>query len=339
MIPRILHRVWPGEDEIPEEYDGYWASWKRNHPGWQAITWRPADYLPLRNQREYDDATSYAQRADIARYEILHRHGGVYVDTDFECLRPFDELIDGLEGFAGLEDEEFLCISLMGARPRHPFIDQLIAMVPHSIASQPGLPANQQTGPWLATRVFREGASVFVPPLFKTFPSRFFYPYRYDEAYRRNETFPDAYAVHHWAGSWLGNRSQQRPPQCVRIVLGLDWAQAPGPDPIIERFAELFGPEDPVELAIPLNGADPNWALDRIGRILRACEVDPRRTGKIVLYTDDELPGLVSEATVLRDAADGNGDPAADLRALDALEQQRRRIDAYRELSCSATTA
>ena len=32
------------------------------------------------------------QRADAVRYVILYLYGGVYVDLDYECLRPFDAL-------------------------------------------------------------------------------------------------------------------------------------------------------------------------------------------------------------------------------------------------------
>ena len=30
------------------------------------------------------------EKSDIFRYEILYRFGGVYVDTDFECIKPFE---------------------------------------------------------------------------------------------------------------------------------------------------------------------------------------------------------------------------------------------------------
>ena len=32
------------------------------------------------------------KRSDIVRYEILHAFGGLYIDTDFECLKSFDIL-------------------------------------------------------------------------------------------------------------------------------------------------------------------------------------------------------------------------------------------------------
>jgi hypothetical protein len=35
-------------------------------------------------------------------------------------------------------------------------------------------------------------------------PAHVFYPYLWDEPQRRDEAFPGAYAVHHWALSWVG---------------------------------------------------------------------------------------------------------------------------------------
>jgi hypothetical protein len=37
---------------------------------------------------------------------------------------------------------------------------------------------------------------------FVLFPREWFYPYNYNEKHRAKESFPQAYAVHHWACSW-----------------------------------------------------------------------------------------------------------------------------------------
>jgi mannosyltransferase OCH1-like enzyme len=39
---------------------------------------------------EYDQAI---KRVGAVRYFIMHCHGGVYVDLDFEALRPLDSLL------------------------------------------------------------------------------------------------------------------------------------------------------------------------------------------------------------------------------------------------------
>lgn len=39
----------------------------------------------------YDDLDENVMRADLWRYLVLHRYGGVYLDFDVECKRPIDE--------------------------------------------------------------------------------------------------------------------------------------------------------------------------------------------------------------------------------------------------------
>src|SRR5438309_627607 len=146
LIPRVIHRVWPGEDPLPAELEAYGESWERHHPGWEMKLWRPSDLPPLRNQAHFDSATSYAMRSDIARYELLLRFGGIYVDTDFECLRPFDDLLAGVEAFMGTEDGWFLTNALMGAVPGHPVIEAVVDAIPGSIAANPEGPPNELTG-------------------------------------------------------------------------------------------------------------------------------------------------------------------------------------------------
>ena len=66
-------------------------TWPRNHPDWSYHVWteETIDY-PLRNQAQYDAMKDFGGKADVLRYEILSRHGGVYVDADMVCLRPLD---------------------------------------------------------------------------------------------------------------------------------------------------------------------------------------------------------------------------------------------------------
>lgn len=42
--------------------------------------------LILKNQIAYSSAKNWGMKSDILRYEILQKFGGVYIDTDYECL-------------------------------------------------------------------------------------------------------------------------------------------------------------------------------------------------------------------------------------------------------------
>ena len=204
MIPRIVHRVWIGGD-LPREARRFGESWERHCPGWEVRTWRDWDLPPLINQEAFDATSNPAQKADLARLELLLRFGGVYVDTDFEALQPIEPLLDGIDCFLASEDHRFVSTGIMGSVPTHPFIAHLVNRVTSSIDAHAGEPPNRQSGPYFVTselRAYRQSepgrGDVVV------FPPALFYPYHFTELERRHEEFPDAIAVHHWAGSWVG---------------------------------------------------------------------------------------------------------------------------------------
>lgn len=40
----------------------------------------------------YDRVKTYAQKSDIARYVIVYLYGGIYLDTDFQCIKNIGNL-------------------------------------------------------------------------------------------------------------------------------------------------------------------------------------------------------------------------------------------------------
>lgn len=193
-VPRVLHRIWIGSS-IPEQYEGYWRKWARLHPRWDRRTWRSRPYW-LENHAEFDAAVSPAQKADILRYEILFRYGGVYVDCDVEPLKPLDDLL-GCGAFVGYEDKTNVCNAVMGARPGHPLLRMLIERLPGSMKANAVAAINSQTGPGFLLSVVNsqtwDGLVVYPPATF--------YPYHW--------SLPDpgvysesAYSVHHWSKAW-----------------------------------------------------------------------------------------------------------------------------------------
>ena len=138
-------------------------------------------------------ASSPVELADVARFHILARHGGVYVDTDFECLRPLDPLLKGVEAFAAFQQPGEVNTALLGATAGHPAFRRAAELVTETFG-RARLPA--ATGPPFFTHLMWDFPEVTL------FPPELFYPYLWSEPERQDERFPEAYAVHHWAMSW-----------------------------------------------------------------------------------------------------------------------------------------
>lgn len=208
MFPKTIHRIWLGSP-MPEEFRRYGETWTRLNPGWELVDWTEANIPTLENQTLFDDAENLTTgspwqfRSDLARYEILWRHGGLYVDTDFECLRPIGDLIEGRGCFGAWEEQDrWIANGLMGATPEHPFLRHLIDGLPVSVAAHRHHRPNRSTGPQYLTAMYRmRGEDLGVSVI----DQAAVYPYGWRELDRKGEDFPDAFAVHHWS-----NKRRQR---------------------------------------------------------------------------------------------------------------------------------
>ncbi|NJD19593.1 MAG: hypothetical protein FIA95_09980 [Gemmatimonadetes bacterium] len=137
MIPRIVHQVWLGADraEPPPHMDAASGTWAAVNPGWEHRVWTAPEVEDLfaRSRPDllglYRGYPHWVQRADAARYLILHEQGGVYADMDVACvgsLEPLcgEELVLAPTWPFGLSND------LMMSRPGHPFFRAVLDGLP-----------------------------------------------------------------------------------------------------------------------------------------------------------------------------------------------------------------
>lgn len=112
-IPKIIHQVWLGPKDPPYIFIDTWKLFCKKYK-WKHILWRENDIdnLKLKNRNLYDSAKSYQQKSDIARYEILYKFGGIYLDSDMIWLKSDLSKYMPLKtaDFIGVE-ETFACIN------------------------------------------------------------------------------------------------------------------------------------------------------------------------------------------------------------------------------------
>jgi inositol phosphorylceramide mannosyltransferase catalytic subunit len=103
-IPKKLHLIWVGGALMRPE--SCIDSWRLNHPDWQFKLWTDrelygVDWINQSHIQSCAKAGRWSSVADLMRYEILYREGGVYADASSFSLRPLDEWL--------LENEMFAC--------------------------------------------------------------------------------------------------------------------------------------------------------------------------------------------------------------------------------------
>lgn len=198
--PKVFHRIWLDEPERPE-----FLAWKQQlaalHPAWDIRTWDDSSQLGWMRHadlmQELLRTDPFGRAPDLLRYELLWRFGGVYIDTDFEPLRAFDELLEDPRPFAGWENDRTMCTALLAAPPEHPAIGALLDGVVGRLEWSAGKPANEAIGPEYATGLWRERDDV------RRMPPWAFYPVGWWEKHLLGGPYPDrTYAVHHWAKGW-----------------------------------------------------------------------------------------------------------------------------------------
>ena len=195
-IPRTIHRVWLGTAPIPEEHQRFGETFARHHPGWEMRLWTDEDLPDLDiTAIDRDRSRTRSELSNLVRYEVLHRFGGVYVDTDVECQRPLPPLLKGIDAFAALELPGRVCTAILGAVPGHPVFGRATRLTRRTLGT--GLHSAIANGPYFLSLLLEQ------EPGFAIFAKKLFYPYLWDEPERRHEAFPEAYAIHHWALSWV----------------------------------------------------------------------------------------------------------------------------------------
>jgi len=188
QIPRVFHQIWLGPEPLPRAYEGYRRSWTKHHPGWELRVWTEAN-LPddLERKEIYELLRRPAERSDMLRLELLHRHGGVYLDADFECRRSLEPLLEGVSFFCAYIDPGRVNNALIGSVAGHPLLERGIRELRPRTTFGPV--DKEGTGPLFFNRLVagEPGATIFDAELF--------YP-------RTPAEVEGAYAVHHAARSW-----------------------------------------------------------------------------------------------------------------------------------------
>lgn len=223
QIPKIIHQTW-ATTELPQDLQFFQRTWLEMHPEWDYCFWTDSDNASFVKEKYesfwpiFSEYPREIMRADAVRYLILKEFGGVYVDLDFECLRPMDSLISAGQLFLCAEPEAHCSIepaksrgisriisnAWMASVKRHPFWDHVIW---HLIECRKESETLEATGPFMLSDVvegYADDGNFTVLPSQQAFPLDKIQKRQnaWTSASFRRQAKKHAFAVHHWHGSW-----------------------------------------------------------------------------------------------------------------------------------------
>jgi hypothetical protein len=207
-IPKTIHYCWFGRKSKPELVEKCIESWKKNLTDYEIIEWNEDnfDIQYCSYVKEAYESGKFAFVSDYVRVHALYTFGGIYLDTDVEVFKPFDDILHH-DSFWGFEQENYIATSTIGAAKRNSLIKMFLDSYQNKKFLYEDGSFDSLTNVAIITELLKKkglkpngeyqeikGYGVF-------YPQTYFSPYDYINCryFKTDKT----YAMHHFYKSWM----------------------------------------------------------------------------------------------------------------------------------------
>lgn len=244
LIPKEIHYIWFGRGEKSDLVKRCISKAKELLPDWHFNEWNEDNYDI--NQCDYIkeayESKKYAFAADYARYDVLYKYGGVYLDTDVELLKCIPDVFLEDEGFAGMEGNNKVAPGLIFAvKPNNFIVKEIIDDYRKDHFLEHNGKYNYKTVVDRTTEVLQRHGFVLngeeqVVEGVHIYPCEYFCAYNFiTEDFEITE---NTISIHHYEATWLKGRTRikRRVRKILRRILGMNNYKR-----ILEFKRKLFG--------------------------------------------------------------------------------------------------
>lgn len=206
-INKCIHYCWFGKGEKPEIVNKCINSWRKILSDYEIIEWNEENFDINCNKyvKQAYESKKYAFVSDYVRLYALYNYGGIYLDTDVEVFKSFDELLDN-ESIWGFEQENYIATSTIGAKKGNKIIGEFLNLYEDINFYKEDGSYNDLTNVAMITDLLKN-KGVKMNGRYQRiedatfYPQTFFSPYDYINC--RKFITKDTYCMHHFYKSWL----------------------------------------------------------------------------------------------------------------------------------------
>lgn len=204
MIPKLVHYCWFGNKKMPDLNLACIETWEKYLADYDFIRWdernSPLDnpYVAYHYKRK-----NWAFVSDFVRLYAIYNYGGIYMDVDFEIIKPL-EAVRMSKCFLGEEEPGRITNGICGGEKGHIFFKNAMQlMLKRHMQRLPFM-----TSPEICMHVYAELMKHGNADDIVVYPENVFYPYNPFSKNPRKRVFlassisDETLAIHHWAYSW-----------------------------------------------------------------------------------------------------------------------------------------
>lgn len=214
-IPKIIHYCWFGGNEKPDIVKKCMESWQVYLREYEIIEWNEENFDFKNNPyvQEAYEAGKYAFVSDYVRVHTLFNYGGIYLDTDVEVFKSFDNLLHH-ESFWGFEQENYIATSTIGSKQGNTLIKEFLDSYQNKHFKQDDGSLDDSTNVAIVTEILekrgliKNGEYQEIIDIGVFYPQTYFSPYDYINC--RRFITENTYSLHHFHKSWLPARARMK---------------------------------------------------------------------------------------------------------------------------------
>lgn len=212
-IPKKIHNCWFGRGDKPEIVKTCMKSWHTHLSDYEFVEWNEDNFDIYMNPyvSEAYKAKKFAFVSDFVRVYVLCNYGGIYLDTDVEVFKSFDDLLYH-DSFWGFEQENFIATSTIGSKPNNKLIQTFLDAYQNTGFINDDGTYNDLTNVAMITEILKHkgvqlnGEYQVLEEEAVFYPQTYFSPYDYINC--RSFISENTYAKHHFYKSWLPARTR-----------------------------------------------------------------------------------------------------------------------------------
>lgn len=207
-IPKIVHYCWFGRAEKPRRVKDCILSWKQYLPDYTFMEWNEGnfDVNELLYTEQAYSLKKYAFVSDVARVKALYQYGGIYMDTDVEVIKSFNDILSH-RVVMGIEEGNFVATSFIAAEKRHSLIFEFmnlyeeINFIDNNGNIIPGTNVTKLTEILKKKGFEQKNKYQELEGGICIYPKEYFSPYDYINCYMAMTE--NTYCVHYFYVSWM----------------------------------------------------------------------------------------------------------------------------------------